>query len=528
MSLDNQDVQKLRFVHGALRKNERLKLYKRASTWVLTGIIVGLILLGVILTRVSSSLIQSSNRTQEWQDTYNTQLEQYNIQLKNDPDQPAVKSNVERLTYLIEHQISPSDWRTDAAEEYYNLKYGLVTQSEPDLDNQKSGSSDNAANIETPSVTDDSIDAVKAKQQMDKLWTILDQNDWRSYIQARIDGLESGAIASANESEKQVDIDIGNLYLDNNITPVSTSSSKTSLYTAAIASSNDSWKSTEVQNIRDCKLYLLRGENAQGSLLTHTQRNDYQNAIDVSVKRLKTNAQPIKSDSFLGLMESSTSSLNLFTIILVVLAGMNLASEYGTGTVKLLLITPHKRQKIFWSKTAVLLEVTLLALAVTFVLSFLISGALTGFKGIGDMQVISLFSQVLYMPYLVYILIKYLLLMLPVLTYGALALMFSVVTRKSAAAIAVSLILMYGGNVIMLILSVISSRMVIPGIKFLLFANTSLESYLPSASSSMTTGTISQLVDNTMTLGFSVAVLLVYMACFLWIARDSFCRRDVK
>lgn len=31
-----------------------------------------------------------------------------------------------------------------------------------------------------------------------------------------------------------------------------------------------------------------------------------------------------------------------------------------------------------------------------------------------------------------------------------------------------------------------------------------------------------------MTLGFSVIILLLYTVCFLWIARDSFCRRDIK
>ena len=41
-------------------------------------------------------------------------------------------------------------------------------------------------------------------------------------------------------------------------------------------------------------------------------------------------------------------------------------------------------------------------------------------------------------------------------------------------------------------------------------------------------GTTTLLPDGTMTLGFSVVVLLVYTACFLWIARDSFCRRDIK
>ena len=42
------------------------------------------------------------------------------------------------------------------------------------------------------------------------------------------------------------------------------------------------------------------------------------------------------------------------------------------------------------------------------------------------------------------------------------------------------------------------------------------------------TGGLSSTVDGTMTLGFSVVILLIYTVCFLWIARDSFCRRDIK
>jgi ABC-2 type transport system permease protein len=117
--------------------------------------------------------------------------------------------------------------------------------------------------------------------------------------------------------------------------------------------------------------------------------------------------------------------------------------------------------------------------------------------------------------------------LLPVIAYGALAMMMSVVTRKSAVAIAVTMLIMFGSNILMTILTALSGRMVVPGIKFLLFANTQIENYLPSAQSVFNIG-MPNTVDATMTLGFSLAVLAIYAACFLWIARDSFCRRDVK
>ena len=199
-------------------------------------------------------------------------------------------------------------------------------------------------------------------------------------------------------------------------------------------------------------------------------------------------------------------------------------------SLKLLLITPHKRREIFWAKGMILLEITLIATGALFVASFLLCGILSGFSGIGDMQVLALFGQVVRLPYLLFVLLKYLLNLLPVLVYGALALMLSAVTRKGAVAIAVSIILYVGSSMVTTILLVLSGAgIIIPGMKFLFFCNTDLTGYLPGMNSMMNMGMPAGLkIDPSMTLGFSVVVLLVYLVCFLWIARDSFCRRDIK
>ena len=77
--------------------------------------------------------------------------------------------------------------------------------------------------------------------------------------------------------------------------------------------------------------------------------------------------------------------------------------------------------------------------------------------------------------------------LLPVLAYGALALMMSAVTRKSGASIAVTLLLMFGSEIVMTLISAYTAYAggAIPGIKFLFFANTSLGNYLPSAAGGM-------------------------------------------
>ena len=177
-------------------------------------------------------------------------------------------------------------------------------------------------------------------------------------------------------------------------------------------------------------------------------------------------------------------------------------------------------------------EITLIATGALFVLQFLVSGLFGGFNGIGDMYLTPLFGSIVRVPYLLVMLYKYLLFLLPVFAFGALALMLSAVTRKAAAAVAVPILLMYGGEIVNSILCSVSSSFVVPGVKFLLVTNTNLDAYFLQSSSVMQDllvgGSGNALPDPTMSLLFSIAILVVHIACFLWIARDSFCRRDVK
>lgn len=498
---------------GALIKNERLKLYKKPSTWVLMGVIVLMTLLNLLFTRIFIRSYESFNLT--WQDQYSSQIENMTRELKSNPDDAYIKQTLDTLKFLLENEIEPTDWRTDVAIEYYSIKHGMTESEIPSKPNTQ---------IQPPAGTEKSDDEIK--NRLEKLDSLLKNNDWKAFVNLQIKDLKSGITPATNEQEKQVDIEMYELYLERNIIPVA---QKSNYYYHGSGSGFDNitWKNRQVQSIRENKLNLVRGETTSGVLLTRAQRKNIENQIAVSLKRLSTNTPPITYDSFLGMLEGTSSSLSLLSILLIVYAGNIFASEYGSGTIKLLLITPHRRKKIFWAKVLLMLELTAIALVLIFALAFLISGAFTGFKGIASMQVLPLFGRIIHMPYLLYIALRFLLMLLPVIAYGALAMMMSVVTRKSAVAIAVTMLIMFGSNILMTILTALSGRMVVPGIKFLLFANTQIENYLPSAQSVFNIG-MPNTVDATMTLGFSLAVLAIYAACFLWIARDSFCRRDVK
>lgn len=501
---------------GKLLQNERTKLYKKPSSWILMACIVGLTLFILGIGKLVALMGGSSSYTWTWQQDYESSYQSLKDMADSDPRSA---SEAAKYKYLLDNEIPPKDWRTDLVCEYYENYYYRVLEARQALAEPGLSEADQA--MLGASIAD-------AQKEMARLERLLNAGDWREYVRMSREQLASSTpeeMGFNSQQEMDVQMEIYDLYLRLDFPPVSTS-----MRYLADTESEDAWKGEEMESIRSNKLTLVRGETEQGQLLTSSTRKELQTAINVSLKRLSTDTAPIENDSFMGLMDSSASSLELISLLLMVMAGGIIAGEFGTGTVKLLLITPHKRSGIFWAKAILMLEVILLTAGAMFVSSFLLSGVLTGFQGVDAMQVVSLFGQVTRLPYILYILIKYLLFLLPVAAYASLALMLSAVTRKTAVAVAVSILLMFGSQMAMTILSLLAMMgYVIPGLKFLLFSNTSLSVYFPSSSGimDMTSG-ISATVDPTMTLGFSVIVLLAYIVCFLWIARDSFCRRDVK
>lgn len=496
---------------GKLIQNERTKLYRKISTWVLMGVIILLMAAILILSKIAGG---SSAWYDSWESDYEETLGRLQMWVQKDPDDLYQKYQLKEVQYLYDNQIAPTDWRSEVV---YRICDAQRQIEEAQLSQEEGG---------TQQPGQMAVDTEALQKQVDELTRVLESNSWQEYIRMQMEELQ--ASDSLNDAERQVEMEILQMYLDYDIAPMP-SGGYFSYYVSSVP--DLSWKDDQLDIIRANKLALVRGQ-VDNNPIDSTTRASLQQQIDVATERLKTGIAPVSATSFAGLMDASTGSISLISLLIIVLAGGLIATEFSTGTIKLLLITPHKRYKIFWAKVILMLEVILMTAGAMFVVAFLVSGMLTGFEGIAAMQVLSLFGRVIRMPYLLFVLFKYVLYLLPVVFYMSLALMLSAVTRKSAIAIAVSLLLMYGSQMVVLLLAAISSGfgIVLPGASFVVFANTDLSVYLPSASSGLASmmGMGSMLVDPHMTLGFSVIVLLVYTACFLWIARDSFCRRDIR
>ena len=516
-----------------LLQNERTKLYKKPSTWVLSGVVILLMLSTVVLLKVINIISANNNyyysQADAWKDVYQSNLQSNEWQLENEPDNIQVQMEIAKYKYLLDNEIPPSDWRTDAVAAYYEALGNLKSETAM----MESGE---------PSYPEDQMKEHIAAYtaQVEGYKKVLDNGNWKDFLRLRIEFIKSGYTDSSimdvpqTPQEQEVFIRVLQMQIDMDIEPVPTT------YSWLTKTSPNQWKVNKLSTLQKNELSLLRGEVINDMVgepqpLTSSAKAKLEKENKIILKELQTNTPPVDEDGFLGMLDSTTGNLNLIGVLLVVLAGGIIAGEFGSGTVKLLLITPHKRQKIFWAKAVLLLEITGLILAGMFVLSFLTSAAFNGFGGIGDMVVVSVFGNVVRLPFLLIIVLKYLLYMLPVLAYGGLALMLSAVTRKSAVSIAVSLLLMFGSKAGLLMVVLGSVAMLgapLPGLKFLLFANEDLSVYFPGVSSLMEKmfgmNTSLATFEPTMSLGFTVSVLLVYLICFLWIGRDSFCRRDIQ
>lgn len=498
-----------------LIQNERLKLYKKASTWILVGIVVALAVFSLAIQGAVQLFIASTSEESaiDWQREYQATVTGAIKELKSNPQDGYAKADLECFQYMLDNQIDPSHW-----------KYGLMMSYRNDLGALYSYEVDPKGYLKEYATTE--ADMKEIQQSIAHTKQLVQASDWREYVRMQIEEVKNGNTAYNTPEEKQIQIDIWNMYLDYNIQPAATDDPDTTYDDDSLT-----WQQRELTYLRENKLSILRNSH-YGSVLTASEKAQLQDKIALSTERIKTNTPPVESDSLYGMMEASLSSMSMLTLLLAVLAGGMIANEFSSGTIKLLLITPHKRRSVFWAKVVVLAEITLIATGALFVLQFLVSGLFGGFNGIGDMYLTPLFGSIVRVPYLLVMLYKNLLFLLPVFAFGALALMLSAVTRKAAAAVAVPILLMYGGEIVNSILCSVSSSFVVPGVKFLLVTNTNLDAYFLQSSSVMQDllvgGSGNALPDPTMSLLFSIAILVVHIACFLWIARDSFCRRDVK
>lgn len=213
----------------------------------------------------------------------------------------------------------------------------------------------------------------------------------------------------------------------------------------------------------------------------------------------------------------------LITLLVMIIAAGIISKEIETGAVKMLIIVPVKRWKIYSAKV---LSLALIATAMTAVLAgwvIVLMGIVFGF---GELHLYTSSWGVL--SFEAFVLLYALLQLLSTLWYMMVAVSFSTIIRNTAGSITAGI-----GLLVLSLVGMIFGDTVM---------NPAILSYVPSiCASTLADSVLPHLCKMTdyesiacfgVELGFDGVFTLCYVAVLLvgmvWSARDSFCRRDIK
>jgi len=225
-------------------------------------------------------------------------------------------------------------------------------------------------------------------------------------------------------------------------------------------------------------------------------------------------------------------SINI--VLIIILAGSSISHEISSGSIKSLIIAPVKRAKIFWAKFLSVLTVGLCVYLIEYLLICLYCMILFGFDNsfFAFISGSNIYSMSVYLKNLIIILISYIVM----ISFAAIAIMLSSVSRNTAASVGGSMGIYYAGTVATSVLSYFINPIFIKYIPFTHFQALSEIELVKNESRDVLNlifryaqnGSYSFFRSNADSgFAFSVIYVVIFTAIMLWIARDSFIKRDI-
>lgn len=464
----------------ALVRNENLKLRRRKALLIMTILLLSVSLLTNAIIVIANRAIEKITSSDYYindislEEECRSQLAYYREIEEKEGTNEFTKQKIAYYTMLLDIHATRDDWR------YTTNVVSLWAQAHSRDD------AETAARLETIIRGDDCFSYYAYQIEQNEAW------------------LDEAHAAAANEGYRYC--------LEHKIAP-------------------DDWRYEVAMRLGELSLQLLWSEDAARAAGYAVGKSEVmENEYALAKYRLEHNTKDYFSEDMFSMNDminfdvdrnnllwsslritlSLTSVLNLFSIIIA--AGL-VASEFGKGTVKFLLITPASRWKILLAKYCCMLLHTAIMLGVLFVSNLLFGVLFCGGGG-------NLFKPILtasggavhFSSPLLMLMGYYLLGSVSVVVTATLAFAISSLFRNSAAAVGVSMLVQFGGNLVNTILSAAE----VDWGRYLIFANLDLVSikqgisYYPRQS-----------------MGVAVVILLLHMAVFLLTAFDAFDRKEV-
>lgn len=271
---------------------------------------------------------------------------------------------------------------------------------------------------------------------------------------------------------------------------------------------NTEWKAQLKVENQSLKQNLKHKEGMPETLV-----KSYEKTLKINEYRLEKDIPPVINTSLWGFVNMIASAgISLISLFTIIVAGGIVANEFSKGTIKLLLIRPYKRWKILLSKYISVTGFCLFMILILFIVSFITGGVLFGFEGVNHPYITYNSNIVKEVNMVAHVFGLYALNSVSIIMMVSLSFMISTVFRNSALSIGLAIFFTFIGGTVTNILTVLK----VSWVKYILFANTNLTQYIDGVPA----------IEG-MTLGFSVAVLVVYFLIFNTISFMGFIKRDV-
>ncbi|MGM9924658.1 MAG: ABC transporter permease [Bacillus sp. (in: firmicutes)] len=266
---------------------------------------------------------------------------------------------------------------------------------------------------------------------------------------------------------------------------------------------DNNWQQTLIQTNKEMEAQLKEQQDPfyQDMLKENIAINEY---------RIKHDIAPSAESNVWTFMNDIVVIVQFISIITITVAAGIVASEFSTGTIKLLLIRPMSRTKILFSKYASVMIFSFSLILFAFSLAFLVGAVLFGFGDAGPYLTFTE-GQVVEHTQVGYAFFTYMLSSVGLFMLTTMAFMISAAFRNSSLAIGIAIFLLLMGSNITGLLA-----MKFEWAKYILFANIDLLSYFNGK----------PMVEG-MTLTFSIIMLAIYFVIFNLIAFLFFSKRDV-
>ena len=215
---------------------------------------------------------------------------------------------------------------------------------------------------------------------------------------------------------------------------------------------------------------------------------------------------------FMQVFGDSSSIMVILCGIIIIFAGMIVATEHTTGTIKFLITNPVSRGKIIVSKYITVVSLSAIGMILLFAFNLVVTMILCGTEGMDAVYLRATVDGITESSLILNVFSQYCLEMIGVIAYGTMAFAISSFAKSTAVAVAAGIMSAMGGSLVAQILAQFRQDWG----RYLIFSNTSLssiyngESFYPNQS-----------------ITFALVTIGIYVVIFFMTAYDGFTRREV-